>query len=163
MLNNTIREYLFMTLLILTTVSSVLALFLIPKRISSMEMYTTSFFATFLAALADIYLDIKYDLYGFFEKGIDWEYIIIFIVIYPTANIIILNFFPYERSFLKKVTYILICAFSTLCFEYISLHTDVFYYNGWKIWYSAICYPIIYSIIVLNLYLIRRLNRTHYE
>ncbi|QGQ46382.1 CBO0543 family protein [Metabacillus sediminilitoris] len=148
-----------MTVLVLVTIGSILAVIYIPKRISSMEMYTTSFFATFLASLADIYLDLKFDLYGFFDKGINWEYIVIFIVIYPAANILILNFFPYKKNIIKQITYILLCTIITLCCEYLSLHTEVFYYNGWKLWYSALCYPVIYTILVLNLHFIRKLNK----
>ena len=148
-----------MLLLIFTAIGSVLALLFISKRISLLEIYTTSFFATFLAALSDMYLDVKLDYYGFFNKGLDWEYIVIFIFIYPAANFIVLNFYPYKKTFFKKAIYILFCSIVTIIFEYISLKTEVFYYKEWKIWYSAICYPFIYTILILNLKFIRFLNK----
>ncbi|MED3980791.1 hypothetical protein [Priestia megaterium] len=59
-----------MVLLILTTVISILSVLVMPKRISWIEMYTTSLFVMFLGSVADVYLDVKYDLYGFFTKGV---------------------------------------------------------------------------------------------
>lgn len=64
------NEVLIMVLLILTTVISILSVLVMPKRISWIEIYTTSLFVMFLGSVADIYLDVKYDLYGFFTKGV---------------------------------------------------------------------------------------------
>jgi hypothetical protein len=64
------NEVLSMVLLILTTVISILSVLVMPKRINWIEMYTTSLFVMFLGSVADVYLDVKYDLYGFFTKGV---------------------------------------------------------------------------------------------
>lgn len=64
------NEVLIMVRLILTTVISILSVLVMPKRISWIEMYTTSLFVMFLGSVADVYLDVKYDLYGFFTKGV---------------------------------------------------------------------------------------------
>lgn len=148
-----------MLLLLITTIGSILVIILIPKHISIAEMYTTSFFAPFLAALADFYLDVKLDFYGFFNKGVDWEYLLIFIVIYPAASILFLNFYPYKKHLMNKMTYVLGFSILTTIFEYIASHTDVFYHNEWKLWYSAICYPFLYMLLFLNLKVIRSLQK----
>jgi hypothetical protein len=150
-----------MILLVVTTIVLLLAMILVirkPKHVKLSELYATSFFATCFAVIADIYLDLKLDLYGFFQKGPDWAYILIFIIDYPAANILFLRFFPYEKSLVKKAVYILGWSFGTLALELISLRTDLFYYNGWKWWYSAIAYPFIYSLLFLNLKFMRRLD-----
>jgi hypothetical protein len=59
-----------MVLLILTTMISILSVLVMPKRISWIEIYTTSLFVIFLGSVGDVYLDVKYDLYGFFTKGV---------------------------------------------------------------------------------------------
>jgi hypothetical protein len=148
-----------MFLLIIATITIFVSVRLIPKRIPIVEMYTTSYFASFFAALTDIYLDGKLDLYGFFKKGIDWEYIPIFIIIYPATSILFLNFFPYGKSFKRKVLYIFQWTIVTVTIEYIALHTQVYYYNGWKLIYSALCYPVVYLILYLNLQFTRRLSK----
>ncbi|WP_412762849.1 CBO0543 family protein [Priestia aryabhattai] len=152
------NEVLSMVLLIFTTVISILSVLVMPKRISWIEMYTTSLFVMFLGSVADIYLDVKYDLYGFFTKGVDFEYLFIFIFIYPATNSVFLNFYPQGKSLFRKALYITVWVILTTLFEYISTQTEVFYYNGWKILYSFFCYPFLYIAMVLNLKMIRRLQ-----
>ncbi|WP_367668829.1 CBO0543 family protein [Priestia megaterium] len=152
------NEVLIMVLLILTTVISILSVLVMPKRISWIEIYTTSLFVMFLGSVADIYLDVKYDLYGFFTKGVDFEYLFIFIFIYPATNSVFLNFYPQGKSLFRKALYITVWVILTTLFEYISTQTEVFYYNGWKILYSFFCYPFLYIAMVLNLKMIRRLQ-----
>ncbi|WP_409300543.1 CBO0543 family protein [Peribacillus sp. SCS-155] len=135
----------------------VVVIIFMPKRISYGEMYVTSYFATFLAAMADMYLDLKWDLYGFFFKGVDLWYIPVFIVVYPAANILYLNFFPHVRSKRKQALYILFCSGLCLLFEWMVRKTILFYYHGWKLQYSAIAYPILFFLLVLNLWVIRKL------
>jgi hypothetical protein len=144
-----------MTLFILTILCSLIVIFFVPKRLSKLELYTSSLFAAFLGTIADVYLDVKFDWYGFFNKGADWHYIPILLFVYPAANILLLNFYPEHKRFTYKVLYILGFSCITLIFEYISLHTEIFYYNEWKLWYSAICYPFLYLILRLHLLLIR--------
>jgi hypothetical protein len=36
-----------------------------------MEILTTTLFAEALQVMTDIFLDLKYDLYGYFHKGVD--------------------------------------------------------------------------------------------
>jgi hypothetical protein len=150
-----------MYLLVVTTIVLLIAMILVirrPKLVKLSELYATSFFAICFAVIADIYLDLKLDLYGFFQKGPDWAYLPIFIIDYPAANILFLRFFPFEKSIIKKTVYILGWSFGTLALELISLRTDLFYYNEWKWWYSAIAYPFIYSLLFLNLKFMRRLD-----
>ncbi|MCU7740430.1 CBO0543 family protein [Priestia megaterium] len=152
------NEVLSVVLLILTTVISILSVLVMPKRISWIEMYTTSLFVMFLGSVADIYLDVKYDLYGFFTKGVDFEYLLIFIFVYPATNSVFLNFYPQSKSLAKKALYITVWVILTTLFEYISAQTEVFYYNEWKTLYSLFCYPFLYIAMVLNLKMIRRLQ-----
>ncbi|WP_419180451.1 CBO0543 family protein [Bacillus salipaludis] len=122
-------------------------------------MYTSGIFASFLAAISDIYLDIKLDFYGFFSEGVDWLYLPIFIIIYPAASILLLNFYPFQKSLFHKIIYILGCTLFTTVFEYIALHNKVFYYHQWKLWYSITCYPFLFLILLLHLKLIRKLMK----
>lgn len=148
-----------MVLLIIVTIGSIISVIFMPKRISLLEMYNTAFFATFLAAITDMYLDFKLNFYGFFTKGVNWSYLPIFVIVYPAAGILFLNFYPYHKPLINKMIYILACALLTTTLEYLALHTEVFYHNQWKLWYSVICYPIIFKILLLNLRFIRKLSK----
>ena len=78
----------------------------IPKRISGIEILTTTLFSELLQVLTDKYLDLKYELYGYFGKGLEWETPIYVFGIYPAINILLLNYFPYRKGIKIKIIYI---------------------------------------------------------
>ncbi|MEH7336449.1 hypothetical protein V7161_27875, partial [Neobacillus drentensis] len=45
---------------------------LIPKKLSKIEIYATSFFAFTYGVTVDMILDLHYNLYGYFEEGFQW-------------------------------------------------------------------------------------------
>ncbi|WP_188385120.1 CBO0543 family protein [Ornithinibacillus halotolerans] len=131
--------------------------FVIKKRIYVVELYTTSLFAMVFQLLVDNILEFKYDFYGYFEKGVDYETFIVILLIYPPLNIIFLNYFPLNKKLLTKCLYILgWCVFSVL-YEYLSVKIGFFYYEKWSIWYSAIIYPFVYGLLLVNFFSIRKL------
>jgi hypothetical protein len=128
------------------------------KHISKMEMYTSTFFALYFELLANVILDLKYDLYGYFNKGVDWATLPALLVIFPAINILFLNFYPFTKSISKQLLYILLCSIIGISFEWVYLQTEFFYHNGWSLWYSFLSYPIIFYILFLNLRIIRKLK-----
>ncbi|GAY78630.1 hypothetical protein NBRC111894_4184 [Sporolactobacillus inulinus] len=66
-----------------------------PKKLSAIEIIVTTLFAMYLEAIVDIYLDLKYDLFGYFFKGVDWRSLLYLFGIYPAINLLFLNFFPF--------------------------------------------------------------------
>ncbi|MFS0672100.1 CBO0543 family protein [Ornithinibacillus sp. 179-J 7C1 HS] len=135
-----------------------LAVFIMmPKNLTYVEIYTTSLFAIVFQLLTDIHLEFKYNLYGYFEEGVDYKTLLVIFFIYPLFSSIYLNHFPYHRKKLIKLLYIIAWTIFSLCFEYSSVLTGVFYYNNWKLGYSALIYPIVYLMIYGNLIFIRKL------
>jgi hypothetical protein len=137
-----------------------LVILLSKKNLSKLEMYTTSFFALTFELVANIYLDLKYDLYGYFNEGPDWETLPSLILIFPAVNIIFLNFYPFSKRRTYQILYILICSIIGTLFEWVYLQTKYFYHNQWTLWLSFLCYPIIFYILVLNLRIIRKLMKS---
>jgi len=135
-----------------------LAAFLIPKKLSKIEIYATSFFAFTYGVTVDMILDLHFDLYGYFEEGFQWLGLIAIFLYFPSISVLFLNLYPIKSNKRKKVLYILGWTVFSIIFEWFCLHTRFYYYNGWKLWYSALAYPIIFSILLFNLLLIRRLN-----
>lgn len=123
--------------------------FIIPKKMSAIEILSTTLFATFLQLNTDIFLDLKYDLYGYFKKGVDWGGMIYIVGIFPAVNVIFLNYFPYQKRLFHKILYIFGCTVLALLFELLFLWSGTFYYSGWKLWYSAILYPFLYLTLIL--------------
>src|SRR3954454_16350814 len=128
-----------------------------PKKLSKIEIYATSFFAFSYGVTVDMILDLHYNLYGYFDEGFQWLGLLAIIMYFPAISILFLNLFPLKSSNGKKILYILAWTGFSLAFEWFCLHTKFYYLNGWKLWYSAISYPIIFSILLLNLNLVRRL------
>lgn len=137
-----------MIFLIITVILFNLITIFIPKRISGIEIVTTTLFAESLQVLVDTFLDLKYNLYGYFVKGVDWRTLIYIIGIFPAVNIIFLNFYPKNQT-IKKIFYIIGWTIFAILFEIGFLWSGTFYYNGWKLWYSAFIYPFLFLSLVL--------------
>jgi len=135
-----------------------LAAFLIPKKLNKIEIYATSFFAFTYGVTVDMILDLHYNLYGYFEEGFQWLGLLAIFIYFPSISILFLNLYPLKGNKGKKILYILAWTVFSLAFEWFCLQTKFYYQNGWKLWYSAISYPIIFSILLLNLKLVRRIS-----
>jgi hypothetical protein len=148
-----------MLILIVTVIVFNLIAYIIPKRISKLEILTTTLFASYLQVMADIYLCLKYDFYGYFDKGVDWGTLIYIFGIYPAINIVFLNYYPYGKILYKQAVYILGWSILAMLYETLFIWSGTFYLNGWKHIYSLIVYPILYIFLMsfhkLTLYLKR--------
>ncbi|WP_369123465.1 CBO0543 family protein [Alicyclobacillus suci] len=133
---------------------NVTALFM-HKRIHWWELYSSAWFALFFELFANTYIDLKYDLYGFFDKGPSWQTILMMFGLYPAGNAIILNFYPYRKPWVYKILYIIGIDIICTLYEQAAIHFGVMYYHGWKWWYSGLAYLIIVPILVWN----RRISR----
>jgi hypothetical protein len=133
-----------------------LALF-IPKRISGIEIYCTCLFAYLLGMTADVIFDFIYDFYGYLSKGPQISGLVYVSVVYFSINTIYLNFFPFDKNFNFKISYILLWTLLSVVIEVIIVQTPLLYYNSWKWWYSAFLYPIIFILLALNLLGVRKL------
>lgn len=129
--------------------------YFIPKKLSRSEMYSTSVFALLYGATTDMVLDLHYNLYGYFENGFQWAGLLVEYLYFPAINILFLNLFPYSKKLKNKIIYFIEWETFSIIFEWCSVHTHLFYYNGWKLWYSALVYPIIFFTLLINLKIIR--------
>ncbi|WP_420819872.1 CBO0543 family protein [Paenibacillus favisporus] len=143
--------YVFVFFLILDIVS-----FSVPKSLNRIEIYATSFFAYAFGLTTDVVLDLHYDLYGYLLPGFQWLSMLAIIMYFPSVSFLFLNFFPFHKRMWSKIIYILAWSAFSISFEWLTLQTDFFYYNGWKLWYSAVLYPFIFFILVCNLKLVRK-------
>lgn len=132
--------------------------FWIPKKLTRHEIYVTSLFAGALAIITDTYLDLKHDLYGYFHVGPDYEVLLVLFGLYPAYNVIYLNLFPYMKGLYAKAVYLLLNWLFCLFYEWLSVQPfGFFYYNGWKLWYSALVYPFLLVTLLGHLLFVRQL------
>jgi hypothetical protein len=123
------------------------------------EIYASALFALFLEYIANYLLDFINKLYGYFDPGIDMKGFIVVAGVYPAINTIFLNYFPYKGKILTKLFYIMGMSLFSLFYEWLSIKGKYFYHSGWNFLLSAVSYPILWGIIVLNFKLIRKLRR----
>lgn len=131
--------------------------YLVPKRLSKIELYTTSLFALVFGINVDMVLNFKYHLYGYFGKGFQWLGFVGEFLYFIPVSILFLNFYPFKGTNQKKLFYILAWSAGSSIIEYFVEMTHFFNYTGWKLWYSIILYPFIFLILVTHLRVVRRL------
>lgn len=130
----------------------------IPKNISWIEIYGTILVTIVLHLLIDSFLDLKYNLYGYFDKGVEFRTLLFTFGIYPAVNIVIVNLYPLIRGPLSKIIYILIVTTFALTYEVALIHVDIFYHNEWQLWYSAVIYPFLLILLFLNRRLLKHIT-----
>jgi hypothetical protein len=139
-----------MVVVLITVAIFATTIIFMPKRITWLEIYTTSWFAIAFCSLVDIYLDLKLHLYGFFNREkVDWEVLILYFGMYPLYNAIFLNFFP-ASSLWRKILYFLANEVVLVSYEWLMIQTGVIFYAKWTLWYSALAYPFILLILCWN-------------
>jgi hypothetical protein len=129
--------------------------FMCKKRLSKNEIYITVLFSAFLSLILDIIMGLFFDTFFYFTKGLEPKDLIFHILIYPLTNFLFLNYFPFEKSKIKKIFHIFLWTILSLGIEYIYIKTGIFVYQNWTFILSAICYPILFVILYLHLLWIR--------
>ncbi|MED1471734.1 CBO0543 family protein [Bacillus salipaludis] len=152
-----------MWFLILTVIVLNAVFWLMPKKLTKIEIFSTCMFAMVFELIVNIYLDLKLDWYGYFKKGTQWGSLIVIFGIYPSANAIFLNYYQYMKNVAKKFWYIIGCSVFAVVYEWVAEKSGYFYYHQWKPWYSAILYPFIFLILVAVLKVVRKLIYRQYD
>lgn len=136
--------------------------FLMNKKLTAKEVAHVWVFTVSCHSLFDLYVDYKYSGYWYFEKGIDIYSLLALTLIIPPVNIMYLNWYPYHSSFLKKGFYCLCWTILICMYEVIALLPEpwgYFHYGWWKLGYSAILDPFLFTILVVYFkHLVRETN-----
>jgi len=152
-----------MWFLILTVIVLNAVFWLMSKKLTLIEIFSTCMFAMVFELIVNIYLDLKLDWYGYFKKGPQWSSLIAIFGIYPAANGIFLNYYQYMKNVAQKFWYIMGCSVFAVIYEWLADVSGYFYRNQWKLWHSAIAYPFIFLILLAVLKLVRKLIHRQYE
>jgi hypothetical protein len=123
----------------------------VPKKLPKPELYAIALFSIVLGLFVDIILDLKYHLYGYFYPGVQFAGFLPALFLFPTTGVVFMNFYPFNKSLIRKCFYIFCWCVFCLIFEFLSLKSGYFYYNGWKYWYSALTYPFLFWLHLLHL------------
>ncbi|MBO7744553.1 hypothetical protein I8J29_10120 [Paenibacillus sp. MWE-103] len=148
-----------MTFLIVSIVILFALIFLAPRRLSRIEILTSTLFGLYFESTVNIFLDLDYDLYGYFHKGVDAITMVVLLGVYPALNYLLLNFYPEGRGAPRVFAYLLAWDAFSVAYELLSIHYGIFYYNGWHWWYSALVYVPLFLSLRWQILFTRRMLR----
>jgi hypothetical protein len=152
-----------MTFLIISLVVFNLMAILIPKQLSKIEIYASIMFGVVFELVVNIILGLTLKMYSYFEKGVQpYDFLVIF-GIFPAFNVIVLNYFPFKKSVRTKSFYIVGWSAFLVLYEWASVKLGFFNHYTWKLWYSALCYPVILTILAWNLTLVKKLVKSSHQ
>jgi len=142
--------YLFLCVIVFNTIAICM-----KKNLKLIDMYATIITSLLIHTKVDRWTD-RMGWYGFFDRThVDAPTMLVSIGLYPAASIIMLNFYPYDKSKWLAAGYILIWSIVSTFFEWTFLKMGYMYYgNGYHLIYSAFCYPFLYLILIGNLKLV---------
>lgn len=148
-----------MWILIISAILFPLIVFFMPKRIPRIDLYATTGMATYLQLLTDVFLHIELNWYGYFQQSPRSEIETLWLVpIYLSITPIFLNYYPYNRTKIVIITYIIGWSIFATVYEWFLSIKGVFYHNQWKLYHSAIAYPILFILLRLQLSLVKKIK-----
>ncbi|WP_164472910.1 CBO0543 family protein [Cohnella candidum] len=147
-----------MVFLIVSLIAFHVAAIFMPKRITWLDIWCIALFSIVVESFSNMALDLKLNLYGYIAPGNQWSgFLPIFL--YPPVNAIYLNYFPFAKTNSRKAAYILAWTAFCLVYEVAALESGFFYYLKWKLWYSALCYPVLLLLVLGSFKFTRWLQR----
>ena len=131
---------------------------LMPKRISWLVIWVVALVSLGAEEMSYMISDLHLNLFGYFHPGFQWSgFLAMFI--YPSVNVIFLNYYPHSTSRFPKLAYVAGWTVFCLVFEVAALKSGYFYYTTWKLWNSALCYPGLLMVVLWQSKLTRYLQR----
>ncbi|MDE8563341.1 hypothetical protein PNH38_05495 [Anoxybacillus rupiensis] len=132
---------------------------MMKKKLMRIEYYSCILFALFTSEIVDRFAE-KYDLYGFFYPFmIEAKTLLVLFGIYPAASMLIINWYPYDGTWKKKSLYLLGWSIFSTFYEWLAVRVGFLYHHHWNLWYSAISYPFLYGMLLLQVSFFRRLSK----
>ncbi|WP_209121216.1 hypothetical protein [Alkalihalobacillus sp. BA299] len=128
--------------------------FITNKRLSKNQIVHIWTFTIAFQLLFDEFIDQKYQGYWYFAKGVNWESLPALTMLIPPVNVMFLNWYPFDKSLLKRILYFIFWLHLILTYEVIALLPEpwgYFNYGWWNIWLSALIDPVL-LIIILKYY-----------
>jgi hypothetical protein len=114
--------------------------FKIKRYRTKQEVLVTVLFGLVLNFVSDLYLDLKYHLYWYFDKQqVDWSYLIVAIG-QVGVLFIIFNYFPVKSRAFVKLLYFFIWTGILVLLESFAVRIEVLHYGNWNQFYSAVVY-----------------------
>ncbi|MFC8575619.1 hypothetical protein ACFUCO_19860 [Heyndrickxia sporothermodurans] len=102
--------------------------------------------------MVDLFVDVKYQGYWYFDKEIGWTSIPSIALIVPPVNLIFLNWYPNQSRLFKRIIYFICWYVFILIYEKLALLPEpwgYFHYGWWNLGISAIVDPFLLLILII--------------
>ena len=126
--------------------------FLTVKKLTKSKILHMAIFTILFHLIVDLFLSYKYQGYWYFNKEIEWLDIPAITLLSPAAILMFLDRYPFRKSFFKRILHIIFWSVLIVMYEAVSLLPEpwgYFRYGWWKLGYSALVYPILFSVALL--------------
>lgn len=95
--------------------------YFVPKRLYKIELYSTTLFALLFGIIADLILDLHYNLYGYFDGGFQWKGLLGEFLYFIPISILFLNYYPLYKPHKNQIFYILSWSVISTLLEWLIL------------------------------------------
>jgi len=126
----------------------------VKKRLTRSEMLQIWMFTALLQLVFDLFVSLKYHGYWYFNKGVDWGSLPVYLCLVPSVNVIFLNLYPLKRPLWKQLLFFLTWNVGIVLYEVLTLLPEpwgYFHYGWWKLYHSVLLNPFL-LLILLGLY-----------
>ncbi len=121
------------------------------KRLTGNQILHIWLITIALQSNFDVFIDLRYHGYWYFTEGADWKGILVHTVLLPPVNMIFLNWYPFKRPIIKKISYLIFWVIAILLYEMMTLLPEpwgYFHYGWWSLWHSAVLDPFLLLMIL---------------
>ncbi|WP_261129910.1 CBO0543 family protein [Bacillus sp. Marseille-Q3570] len=129
------------------------------SRMLKIDVYGTVFFTLYWSLVIDAILKGKYKFYHYIKPEVHWSDFLIRISFYPISALLFLAFFPMDKKLWMQIGYLFCWSLLIVFCEWIALQIGLVHHDNWGLHLSYIKYFIFYLIILMNYFLMEKLNR----
>jgi len=134
----------------------------VNKKLTKNQVIHIWMFTLAFQQLFDLYADVGYHAYWYFSKyDVDWESLLHILFLVPPVNIIFLNYYPFERSIMRRIIFILLFNIIIVFYEWITLLDPpwgYFHYGWWNLGYSFAINPLLLFILIKYFRFIKKIE-----
>lgn len=132
-------------------------IYFMPKRLTRQEIYIAWGILSSVTLNTDLFFGNLLDKYDFVSSKITFSDLLFQATVPPSFGVIFLNFMPTDRG--RFIKYIIGWVIFSVVFEAISVKVDFLIYKGWKIWYSAVIYLLVFLYLRWHYFFIKKVLR----
>lgn len=136
---------------------NVLIIWFMPKRLTRQEIYVSWGIAALLNLSTDVIFDLYLRMYDLGPPGIQMSVHLMELTLGASYGVMFLNYMPEPIG--RYLWYLVGWVAYSLLFEIVTIKIHFITYHGWKLWYSACVYIVVFLFLRWHLHFLRNESR----